>query len=157
MQEKTVLLLTASLCFINLRVIDAAHDYTIITVVTFYATLGEDAVVFGLNECGVTHLVTSMELLDTRLKVNYSLLSLITVSCTEMPHTQLVFVCSGCCLVCNSFPINSINMLYDVVLLLPCRMSFLKSLTWGTSFTWRTRTLSLQAIQRTFRFTVCSL
>lgn len=45
------------------------------TVVTFYATLGEDAVAFGLNECGVTHLVTSMELLETKLKVNYSLLS----------------------------------------------------------------------------------
>ncbi|XP_017329799.1 long-chain-fatty-acid--CoA ligase 4 [Ictalurus punctatus] len=37
-------------------------------LVTFYATLGEDAVAFGLNECGVTHLVTSMELLETRLK-----------------------------------------------------------------------------------------
>ncbi|XP_007247481.3 long-chain-fatty-acid--CoA ligase 4 [Astyanax mexicanus] len=37
-------------------------------LVTFYATLGEDAVAFGLNECGVTHLVTSAELLETKLK-----------------------------------------------------------------------------------------
>ncbi|XP_066504604.1 long-chain-fatty-acid--CoA ligase 4 [Hoplias malabaricus] len=37
-------------------------------LVTFYATLGEDAITFGLNECGVTHLVTSAELLETKLK-----------------------------------------------------------------------------------------
>ncbi|KAJ3588392.1 hypothetical protein NHX12_011985 [Muraenolepis orangiensis] len=37
-------------------------------LVTFYATLGEEAVVFGLNEAGVTHLVTSAELLETKLK-----------------------------------------------------------------------------------------
>lgn len=41
------------------------------TVVTFYATLGEDAIAFGLNETGVTHLVTSMELLETKLKVSF--------------------------------------------------------------------------------------
>ncbi|XP_063045676.1 long-chain-fatty-acid--CoA ligase 4 [Engraulis encrasicolus] len=37
-------------------------------LVTFYATLGEEAVAFGLNECGVTHLVTSSELLEAKLK-----------------------------------------------------------------------------------------
>uniref|UniRef100_A0A672S877 long-chain-fatty-acid--CoA ligase n=1 Tax=Sinocyclocheilus grahami TaxID=75366 RepID=A0A672S877_SINGR len=37
-------------------------------LVTFYATLGEEAVAFGLNECGATHLVTSVELLETKLK-----------------------------------------------------------------------------------------
>lgn len=37
-------------------------------LVTFYATLGEEAIAFGLNETGVTHLVTSMELLETKLK-----------------------------------------------------------------------------------------
>ncbi|CAB1442276.1 unnamed protein product [Pleuronectes platessa] len=37
-------------------------------LVTFYATLGEEAIAFGLNETGVTHLVTSSELLETRLK-----------------------------------------------------------------------------------------
>lgn len=41
-----------------------------LTVVTFYATLGEDAIAFGLNETGVTHLVTSVELLETKLKVS---------------------------------------------------------------------------------------
>ena len=40
------------------------------TVVTFYATLGEEAVAFGLNETGVTHLITSTELLETKLKVS---------------------------------------------------------------------------------------
>lgn len=39
-------------------------------MVTFYATLGEEAVAYGLNECGVTHLVTSAELLETKLKVS---------------------------------------------------------------------------------------
>lgn len=47
--------------------------FVIITVVTFYATLGEDAIAFGLNETGVTHLVTSAELLETKLKVSESL------------------------------------------------------------------------------------
>ncbi|KAK7922538.1 hypothetical protein WMY93_009440 [Mugilogobius chulae] len=37
-------------------------------LVTFYATLGEDAIAFGLNETGVTHLITSAELLETKLK-----------------------------------------------------------------------------------------
>lgn len=37
-------------------------------LVTFYATLGEEAIAFGLNETGVSHLVTSVELLETKLK-----------------------------------------------------------------------------------------
>lgn len=41
-----------------------------VAVVTFYATLGEDAIAYGLNETGVSHLVTSVELLETKLKVS---------------------------------------------------------------------------------------
>ncbi|XP_053341832.1 long-chain-fatty-acid--CoA ligase 4b [Clarias gariepinus] len=37
-------------------------------LVTLYATLGEDAVAFGLNQCEATHLITSKELLETKLK-----------------------------------------------------------------------------------------
>uniref|UniRef100_A0A8C1K768 long-chain-fatty-acid--CoA ligase n=1 Tax=Cyprinus carpio TaxID=7962 RepID=A0A8C1K768_CYPCA len=37
-------------------------------LVTLYATLGEDAVVYGLDQCGATHLITSTELLRTKLK-----------------------------------------------------------------------------------------
>ncbi|KAM9498478.1 long-chain-fatty-acid--CoA ligase 4-like isoform 2-T6 [Salvelinus alpinus] len=37
-------------------------------LVTLYATLGEEAVAYGLNECGATHLITSAELLETKLK-----------------------------------------------------------------------------------------
>ncbi|XP_072126990.1 long-chain-fatty-acid--CoA ligase 4 isoform X1 [Mobula birostris] len=37
-------------------------------LVTIYATLGEDAVAYGLNESDVTHLITSAELLDSKLK-----------------------------------------------------------------------------------------
>lgn len=37
-------------------------------LVTFYATLGDEAIAFGLNETGVTHLVTSVELLENKLK-----------------------------------------------------------------------------------------
>lgn len=44
-----------------------------IIVVTFYATLGDEAIAFGLNETGVTHLVTSVELLENKLKVSFSL------------------------------------------------------------------------------------
>ncbi|XP_063793370.1 long-chain-fatty-acid--CoA ligase 4 isoform X2 [Pseudophryne corroboree] len=37
-------------------------------LVTLYATLGEEAVTYGLNESGATHLITSAELLETKLK-----------------------------------------------------------------------------------------
>lgn len=37
-------------------------------LVTLYSTLGEDAVAYGLNESGVTHLITSTELLEDKLK-----------------------------------------------------------------------------------------
>ncbi|KAL2095191.1 hypothetical protein ACEWY4_009910 [Coilia grayii] len=37
-------------------------------MVTLYATLGEDAVAYGLNECEATHLITSVELMETKLK-----------------------------------------------------------------------------------------
>ncbi|XP_067454869.1 long-chain-fatty-acid--CoA ligase 4 [Thunnus thynnus] len=50
-------MITAQTCF--------RHNFPL---VTFYATLGEDAIAFGLNETGVTHLVTSVELLETKLK-----------------------------------------------------------------------------------------
>lgn len=39
-------------------------------VVTLYATLGRDAVVHGLNESEAAYLITSVELLETKLKVN---------------------------------------------------------------------------------------
>ncbi|XP_027865508.1 long-chain-fatty-acid--CoA ligase 4 isoform X1 [Xiphophorus couchianus] len=50
-------MITAQACF--------RHNFPL---VTFYATLGEDAIAYGLNETGVTHLVTSMELLESKLK-----------------------------------------------------------------------------------------
>ncbi|XP_061540996.1 long-chain-fatty-acid--CoA ligase 4 isoform X1 [Phycodurus eques] len=50
-------MITAQTCF--------RHNFPL---VTFYATLGEDAIAFGLNETGVSHLVTSVELLETKLK-----------------------------------------------------------------------------------------
>ncbi|NWV73938.1 ACSL4 ligase, partial [Dasyornis broadbenti] len=37
-------------------------------LVTLYATLGEEAVTYGLNECGAAYLVTSVELLESKLK-----------------------------------------------------------------------------------------
>ncbi|XP_037117441.1 long-chain-fatty-acid--CoA ligase 4 isoform X1 [Syngnathus acus] len=50
-------MITAQTCF--------RHNFPL---VTFYATLGEEAIAFGLNETGVSHLVTSVELLETKLK-----------------------------------------------------------------------------------------
>ncbi|XP_030638129.1 long-chain-fatty-acid--CoA ligase 4b [Chanos chanos] len=44
-------------------------------LVTLYATLGEDAVAYGLNECGATHLITSKELMETKLKNVFSRVS----------------------------------------------------------------------------------
>ncbi|KFV86677.1 Long-chain-fatty-acid--CoA ligase 4, partial [Struthio camelus australis] len=37
-------------------------------LVTLYATLGEEAVTYGLNECGASYLITSVELLESKLK-----------------------------------------------------------------------------------------
>uniref|UniRef100_A0A8B9HQ13 long-chain-fatty-acid--CoA ligase n=1 Tax=Astyanax mexicanus TaxID=7994 RepID=A0A8B9HQ13_ASTMX len=51
-------IITAQACF--------RHNYPLVTL---YATLGEEAVAFGLNQCKATHLITSKELLDTKLKV----------------------------------------------------------------------------------------
>lgn len=39
-------------------------------VVTLYATLGGPAITHGLNETQVTHIITSKELLESKLKVN---------------------------------------------------------------------------------------
>ncbi|XP_068596966.1 long-chain-fatty-acid--CoA ligase 4 [Brachionichthys hirsutus] len=50
-------MMTAQACF--------RHNFPL---VTFYATLGEDAIAYGLNEAGVTHLVTSAALLETKMK-----------------------------------------------------------------------------------------
>nr|XP_006136275.1 long-chain-fatty-acid--CoA ligase 4 isoform X1 [Pelodiscus sinensis]XP_014435608.1 long-chain-fatty-acid--CoA ligase 4 isoform X1 [Pelodiscus sinensis] len=41
-------------------------------LVTLYATLGEEAVTYGLNESGVSYLITSVELLDSKLKTTLS-------------------------------------------------------------------------------------
>ncbi|XP_062392835.1 long-chain-fatty-acid--CoA ligase 4b [Sardina pilchardus] len=50
-------MITAQACF--------KHNFPLVTI---YATLGEDAVAYGLNECGATHLITSVELMETKLK-----------------------------------------------------------------------------------------
>ncbi|XP_038861519.1 long-chain-fatty-acid--CoA ligase 4-like isoform X1 [Salvelinus namaycush] len=50
-------MITAQACF--------RHNFPLVTL---YATLGEEAVAYGLNECGATHLITSAELLETKLK-----------------------------------------------------------------------------------------
>uniref|UniRef100_A0AAX7UNS5 long-chain-fatty-acid--CoA ligase n=1 Tax=Astatotilapia calliptera TaxID=8154 RepID=A0AAX7UNS5_ASTCA len=47
-------------------------------LVTLYATLGPVAIAHGLNETEVTHIITSKDLLQSRLKVTAYLLTLIT-------------------------------------------------------------------------------
>ncbi|KGL73695.1 Long-chain-fatty-acid--CoA ligase 4 [Tinamus guttatus] len=47
-------------------------------LVTLYATLGEEAVTYGLNECGASYLITSAELLESKLKT-----ALTEVSCLK--------------------------------------------------------------------------
>lgn len=41
-----------------------------VAVVTLYSTLGGPAIAHGLKEAQVTHVITSRELLETRLKVS---------------------------------------------------------------------------------------
>lgn len=43
-----------------------------VAVVTLYSTLGGPAIAHGLNETQVTHVITSRELLETRLKVTHA-------------------------------------------------------------------------------------
>lgn len=45
----------------------------LLVVVTLYATLGKEAVVHGLNESEASYLITSVELLESKLKVNTKL------------------------------------------------------------------------------------
>ncbi|XP_056313653.1 long-chain-fatty-acid--CoA ligase 4b [Danio aesculapii] len=55
-------------------------------LVTLYATLGEDAVAYGLNQCGATHLITSTELLQSKLK---------NVLCAVSGLQHVIYVGSG--------------------------------------------------------------
>uniref|UniRef100_A0A8C1R3J6 long-chain-fatty-acid--CoA ligase n=1 Tax=Cyprinus carpio TaxID=7962 RepID=A0A8C1R3J6_CYPCA len=63
-------------------------------LVTLYATLGEDAVAYGLNQCGATHLITSTELLRTKLKNILSAVSglrhVIYVGSGEICHRTVI-------------------------------------------------------------------
>lgn len=60
-----------------------------VTVVTLYATLGEEAVTYGLNECGASYLITSAELLESKLKVIWHQLYLLTSNPTViLQHSQ---------------------------------------------------------------------
>lgn len=65
-------------------------------MVTFYATLGEEAIAYGLNETGVTHLVTSSELLETKLKVSNLLLHTTWSSTRVVTMCSFVGLCSEC-------------------------------------------------------------
>lgn len=55
----------------------------ILTVVTLYSTLGGAAIAHGLNETEITHIITSKDLLHSRLKVSSARLVLIT-SCNAI-------------------------------------------------------------------------
>jgi len=52
--------------------------YVCFTVVTLYSTLGGPAIAHGLNETEVSHIITSKDLLETKLKV-------IGHSCNQQP------------------------------------------------------------------------
>lgn len=79
-------------------------------VVTLYATLGKEAVVHGLNESEATYLITSVELLESKLKVNKNF-SLNSWECSltgKCPITEFItgphaiagsFFCSTDCIV----------------------------------------------------------
>lgn len=102
------------------------------TVVTLYATLGEEAVTYGLNECGASYLVTSVELLESKLKVIWYQLHLLTSNPIALP-------CSQC-----QKPHFSLYRLH-------CH----KSPVLNISFMW-TRRLSINRnTLKTWRFTVC--
>lgn len=86
-------------------------------VVTLYATLGGPAIVHGLNETEVTNIITSKELLQTKLKVRTSFL--ITV-----PYFRIFSVMSSL-LIFSSFMIfkilnisvNFVGLSYFILLL----------------------------------------
>lgn len=55
--------------YIELNVLIFDWLLLFLLVVTLYATLGGPAIVHGLNETEVTNIITSKELLQTKLKV----------------------------------------------------------------------------------------
>lgn len=60
-----------------------------LTVVTLYSTLGPMAIAHGLNETEVTHIITSKDLLNTRLKVSScDIRSLLNNSISEQLHSR---------------------------------------------------------------------
>lgn len=63
-----------------------------VTVVTLYATLGEEAVTYGLNECGASYLVTSVELLESKLKVIWYHLHLLKATLQFSQYTTKNFI-----------------------------------------------------------------
>ncbi|KAF7689044.1 long-chain-fatty-acid--CoA ligase 4b [Silurus meridionalis] len=75
-------------------------------LVTLYATLGEDAVAFGLNQCEATHLITSKELLETKLKA-------VLPDVVGLKH--VIYVGSGSVSVENYPQSLSIHSLQDVM------------------------------------------
>ncbi|XP_072532761.1 long-chain-fatty-acid--CoA ligase 4b [Salminus brasiliensis] len=75
-------------------------------LVTLYATLGEDAVAFGLNQCEATHLITSKELLDTKLKAVLA----------EVPRLKhVIYAGTGSVSAGNYPPSLSIHSMQDVL------------------------------------------
>jgi len=66
------------------------HSLLNVTVVTLYATLGEEAVTYGLNECGASYLITSAELLESKLKVTWPQLYLFPC------NPAVILQCSHC-------------------------------------------------------------
>lgn len=60
---------------------------------TLYATLGPVAIAHGLNETEVTHIITSKDLLQSRLKVTAYLLTLITCTLFNKVSQQLLVCC----------------------------------------------------------------
>lgn len=110
-------------------------------VVTLYATLGKEAVVHGLNESEATYLITSVELLESKLKVNKNSLNSwwysLTVKCPIIEYITGLHVTAG-----SFFLLNRLHCQTSVVL--------------NTSYMWTIRLSIKQNTLKDLRFTACN-
>ena len=66
-----------------------------VAVVTLYATLGQEAIIHGINETAVTHVITSQDLLS-KFDVSMQCVSLsVCLSGTSLCFHLLVSHCQG--------------------------------------------------------------
>jgi len=115
------------------------HVTFYVSVVTLYSTLGGLAIAHGLNETQVTHIITSRELLETRLKVGAHTNTEITMS------NHILFILTYCIITFHITSISWCSVLvqfvrkhYRVLLAMLCEARYHTSFTFDQNYNNKT-------------------